>query len=242
MPGIRYAIRQVLRYLDGLIQVAIFVLTLIAVVGAYDSNPVYVTACGALAALGALWAFWRQFSARRTIMARQKTQVLEGLPVHTSPTTWAPYAPTLSTPRPRTSTLSSSVGSSPSISPPPPPSSKGLDKQRLNNIQQLTGTPFKFEDKSHGPPHQPIWTSQLYFGGKLVGESQHSSKKAAQEGAAAMALRKFEEEEKSRSSSIDNEKVDTEEGGSGTDFEGYLVDVGNVERVSSRYRVSPRRS
>ena len=75
-----------------------------------------------------------------------------------------------------------------------------------------------------------------------MGQSQHSSKKAAQEGAAAMALRKFEEEEKSRSSSIDNEKVETGEGGSGTDFEGYLVDVGNVERVSSRYRVSPRRS
>ncbi|KAI5897029.1 uncharacterized protein SCHCODRAFT_02664773 [Schizophyllum commune H4-8] len=226
MSGIRYAIRQVLRYLDGFIQVAIFVLTLIAVVGAYDSNPVYVTACGALAALGALWAFWRQFSARRAIMARQKLQVLEeGLPIHTSPTTWAPYAPTLSTPRPRARTLISSVGSSHSISPPPPPVSKGLDRQRLNYIQQLTGTPFRFEDKSHGPPHQPIWTSQLYFGGKLVGESQHSSKKAAQEGAAAMALHKFEEEEKSRSSSIDNEKVDTGESEGDTDFEGYLVDV-----------------
>lgn len=55
MAGFRFIVRQVLRYMDGLIQVAIFVLTLVAVVGAYDSNPAYVTACGALAALGALW-------------------------------------------------------------------------------------------------------------------------------------------------------------------------------------------
>ena len=75
-------------------------------------------------------------------------------------------------------------------------------------------------------------------GGKLAGAGQHSNKKAAQEAAAATALRKFEEEEKSRVSRVDNEK----DGGSGTEFEGYLVDVGNAEHVSFRYCLSLRRS
>ncbi|KAL1729723.1 hypothetical protein EV714DRAFT_237263 [Schizophyllum commune] len=230
MAGFRFIVRQVLRYMDGLIQVAIFVLTLVAVVGAYDSNPAYVTACGALAALGALWAFWRQVSARRAIMAMHDKRMLDGdLPMYNSPTsTSAPYAPTLSTPRPRTESIFG-VSRKLSTSPPAPPTSKGHDRQRLNYIQQLTGTPYKFEDTSHGPPHQPIWTSRLYFGGKLAGEGQHSNKKAAQEAAAATALRKFEEEEKSRVSRVDNEK----DGGSGTEFEGYLVDVGNAEHAQN---------
>ncbi|KAL1745005.1 hypothetical protein HDZ31DRAFT_82267 [Schizophyllum fasciatum] len=226
MAGIRYLLCQTVRYMDGLIQVAIFVLTLVAVVGAYDSNPIYVTACGALAALGALWAFWRQVRARRAIMARHDMQALDGLPLHTSSPSWKPHAPTLSTPTPGTWSLPRARGRSPTSDSPPPSSiKKGLETQRLNYITQLTGTPFEFRDTSHGPAHQPVWTSQLFFGGKLVGESHNQSKKAAHDGAAAVALRKFDEEEHTRSSSMDDEKASSGE-------DSYLVDVGGDERVA----------
>ncbi|TRM60596.1 hypothetical protein BD626DRAFT_585038 [Schizophyllum amplum] len=222
MAPFLFFLRLFTRNFDAVVQLCAFVLTLVAVIGAYNSNPIYVTACGALAALGALWAFWRQLGHSRVLLARMARNnadaSLPDLPYHNpAASTWRPYSATISAPRPR--------AGSPTLPPravsPTAPSTKGLEKQRLNYIQQSRGLAFEFRDKSDGPPHQPIWTSHLFVGGKFMGEGHHSSKKAAQDSAAAMALRQFDEED---------EKADGGESFRSAE-EGVLVDVSGNERA-----------